>query len=591
MAHPRNRTSRPHSPRRGVTARLESLEPKRLLTVTPHNGAADVVFEALSPGTLSLYQPVAPRIIDHFTTPVSAAGAATPFGRLRLDLLDNDGKTVSGRLRDGTDYSITVHGPGEVIVQDITPGDGVLFDNVDSITLIGTDPLRTFVSSTVSASPFVVSSGTVPFNKLYAPDGVASINLNGFVLTDVLEEFPVLDAGDNVVPEPFLDGIPDPDEANIYLPGGVGILDFAGIDGRFLTNVEAAADELNVVIGEPTSVLTRPAQIRIGQITNTVADTGIPSPVEFPTDPTVNIIVNGPLADFRTSSITRTPPTISEELLTTVVDTTGRTAIRATEIGSARVIGSANNTSFSRGATPFQGPFSGLGRAQSLQFGGNVDALAIDVDGPIGLLQFARGAGGLDAIQEPSDFGSPRFGLGGPNFGFAGAVVDAGSIGSFQSGPAELDFELPVAPQDRYLNRLDAATFITLPGQSLDGVVISSRGDIGHTRIDGTVYGSEFLAGHDLPQLFAGQNPIAGPSRLGPVLIDGDVVDSIFASSYAPVDDIYGNGNDVAGDGSIDGQVVGNLFESAEATILGSQGTGFFANRLGVTLPFRPIVV
>src|SRR5262249_35839623 len=99
-------------------------------------------------------------------------------------LYTNQGKIVSGTDRAGDLWTITVHGPGKVIVTDTTPNDGVLADDISTIQLVGTSPNSTYVTGEVRPSATNLTTGTIPFNELIATSGVRSIELNGFTLTN-----------------------------------------------------------------------------------------------------------------------------------------------------------------------------------------------------------------------------------------------------------------------------------------------------------------------------------------------------------------------------------------------------------------------
>ena len=130
---------------------------------------------------------------------------------------------MSGTDRAGDLWTITVHGPGRVIVTDTTPNDGVLDDDINTIQLVGTNPNTTYVTGNVrdsatGTSPStgtnptapIPTEGTIPFNELIATSGVRSIELNGFVLTDQLS--PAVDT-----------------PTGIFLFGGVRVLSFDDI--------------------------------------------------------------------------------------------------------------------------------------------------------------------------------------------------------------------------------------------------------------------------------------------------------------------------------------------------------------------------
>ncbi len=78
--------------------------------------------------------------------------------------LNNAGKLVSGTDRAGDHWTITVHGPGEVIVTDTTPNDGALDDDINTIQLINTNPRTTYVTGNVIDSNQVLTGGKIVFN-------------------------------------------------------------------------------------------------------------------------------------------------------------------------------------------------------------------------------------------------------------------------------------------------------------------------------------------------------------------------------------------------------------------------------------------
>ena len=112
----------------------------------------------------------------------------------------NEASSSAGIDREGDLWTITVHGPGKVIVTDTTPNDGALDDDINTIQLVGTNPKKTYVTGLVAGlaedaghrparstwrlpprrtGSAVLPSGTVMFNQLIATSGVKSIELNG----------------------------------------------------------------------------------------------------------------------------------------------------------------------------------------------------------------------------------------------------------------------------------------------------------------------------------------------------------------------------------------------------------------------------
>ena len=262
------RSDRPVPARRRRGSNLETLETRQLLTGGSGLNFLNSTFYRPSdlPSAYSA-SALGPNSIAH---PVGSSPAL-------LSTLNNEGKVVSGRDRLGDLYTITVRGPGTVIITDATPTDGVLDDDIATIQLVGTSLTRTTVTGTVSASAEVSSSGTIRFNKLIAQNGVKSINLNGFILSQTVT--------------PPNNGAPQ-SNSGVYLLGGVQQLSFQGIESP--VDLASNTQPMNVVIGDPSTPLRFKPSIRIDQITNTVFDsTSTVVPTQPQLFPTVNITVNG----------------------------------------------------------------------------------------------------------------------------------------------------------------------------------------------------------------------------------------------------------------------------------------------------------
>src|SRR5208337_2353303 len=166
-----------------------------------------------SPSFWSLYTPSDLYVTNPITNqriPISARDLMQ-HNNPNSSLLSNQGKIVSGTDRAGDQWTITVHGPGQVIVTDTTPNDGALDDDIATIQIINSNLRTTYVTGTVVASPRVLTDGQVNFDRLIAADGVRSIVLNGFNLTA------------NVTPA--VNQTP-----GIFLYGGVQTLKFNDID-------------------------------------------------------------------------------------------------------------------------------------------------------------------------------------------------------------------------------------------------------------------------------------------------------------------------------------------------------------------------
>jgi hypothetical protein len=601
----RRRTGRPVPAGCGLGSSLEGLERRELLSGL----------------TFHPYQPVQyPRTVEHSSPPLSVAHPIGSGAR-QLSFLDNDGKVITGKDRQGNEYTITVHGPGVAIVSDATPNDGSLDDDIDTIQLVGTDVHRTYVTGQVTSSARVLTDGSVRFNHLIAQSGVASIILNGFTLARTIEPQP--DAGFINTTPPVGDRVTE-----IFLPGGVQFLSFHNIEAP----IDEAAGELlqpiDIVIGDPTTELRFEPTIRIDSIFNTVVDPtqtqaeitpGVPQ-----TRPTVNILVNGQLHGLEIVSTTAQPVTTSQGIRTLslrglasppnrdiqarfpntnianypLVSVTGQTSVRALGIDRLKVVGSAKNLTASRGARPFSSGLSGLDHLRNATFGGNADAVALDVSrGPIRRLKFLRGLGNPDGARvEQTQLGFPEVQSGYPRYGLIGGQVAARRIGKIEAGPANLILQTTQDPDFVQQDRTNSTTFYSRPGNALTSAAITTTGSIGDVHIVGNGQYSEIRSGFDLPSDNAGLDPTSEPSHIGRYRQRGDLVDTVVAASYrVGPDGILGTDDDQAGRGAIRGHFNGRLFTNningtpgfttSTPTILRDQGVGFYARRKDGYLP------
>lgn len=574
----RRRPDCPTLARRRMITGVESLEDRRLMSAggrDPYNFFHPTL-NVVSP-TLVLPRDLAGRSpVLGFNHPYSSPAKL-------LAGADNQGRILTGKDREGNEWQITVHGPGYVIVTDATPNDGALDDDIDTIQLVGTSLTRTFVTGAVSPSARTVTpdSGAVRFNHLFAQDGVASIILNGFTLA-------------RTVAPPA--GEPNRFGPEIYLPGGVQFLKFHNVEAPIdLANNDLPMD---IVIGDPTQPLTVQPRIEIDSIFNTVFDSttdvnpnGVPQ-----TTATVNIVVNGQIRGLELLSATNQPLDAAEQLDFPTVGTTGRTAVRAKGIGGLKVIGSARNLTASRGAEPFKNDFQGLDRLGHAYFGGNADAVGLDVNGPIGALKFTRGLGNPDGTSSAATaLGTPSELAGYPKFGLLGGLVTARRIGRIEVGPANLQLE-PISqnPDYRQLQRNGVTTYVHRPGNALTSAAIVSSGSIGQTTIVGQSQSTEIKSGFHYPSFAAGLQGTRAPSRIRPFNQRGGLIDSVVSATYRPTNNVYGDFNeltgrtdDVAGPGEIAGNLQGGLFTNGSQTALGRRGTGVFARTKIGHLPPR----
>ncbi|MBV8128825.1 MAG: hypothetical protein JO114_14350, partial [Planctomycetaceae bacterium] len=238
MGSTQQRSDRPDSARRRQLLEPEQLESRLVLSTAFSN-------------YLSLYIPSDLYVTNPITNqriPISARDLMQ-HNNPNSSILSNQGKIVSGTDRAGDQWTITVHGPGQVIVTDTTPNDGALDDDIATIQIINSSLQTTYVTGTVIASPRALTSGQVLFDRLIANSGVRSIVLNGFNLSA------------NVTPA--VDQSP-----GIFLYGGVQTLKFNDIDA--IINTSVSSTPYQIVIGDPSTPLKVKPSIYLDSIINSV---------------------------------------------------------------------------------------------------------------------------------------------------------------------------------------------------------------------------------------------------------------------------------------------------------------------------------
>ena len=161
MSSTRQRSDRPDSARRRQVPTPELLESRQLLSTRV-------------PGYLSpvhSQRPVRHQSDHQPADSVRHRGSLMQPNNPNSPLLSNQGKIVSGKDRAGNEWTITVHGPGQVIVTDTTPNDGCLDDDIATIQIIGSKPRIDLCDGHGLASNRVLTNGTVKFNRLIALTG------------------------------------------------------------------------------------------------------------------------------------------------------------------------------------------------------------------------------------------------------------------------------------------------------------------------------------------------------------------------------------------------------------------------------------
>jgi hypothetical protein len=491
----------------------------------------------------------------------------------------NDAKVVTGTDRQGDRWIITVHGPGRVIVTDTTPNDGALDDDINTIQLVNTSLTRTYVTGNVIPSSTVQTNGDILFNQLVAISGVKSIELNGFDLSAAVSP-------------------PVTTPTGIFLYGGVGTLSFNQVDANINTSVNTTPYQ--IVIGTASTPLKVQPSIYVNNIVNLVFNsesTTIPTaPI---TSPTVQFVVNGAIRNFNIISATGGTIPAGFQIEFPVVGTTGRTAVQATSIGSVKVAGSARNFTLSRAAAPFSSEASGLGHLGRATFGGNADAVGIDVHGTIGKLTFRRGLGNpagvftakaSNGLNLPETiYGTPPGSTGYPAAGLSGGTIRATRIKKLTVLPANVLVRTPQNPQFVQFLQQGYPTYAVSPGYSLTNAAVVTTGSIGQVNVVGTQLNSEIKTGFDYTAFLGGlEGTRERRSAIARLLSEGDLVNSVGSASFRQADRNYSHSTGNRGQGSITAQVTGGRFSTGGTTALGNTGAGLFARRVKLIHVIKP---
>jgi len=558
--------------------KVEGLERRELMTLPP--GSTNFYsFNFIQPRTVN------PGTGNNFVShPIGLSDRV-------LSKLDNDGRVITGKDRQGDEYTIILHGPGSLIVTDATPNDGSLDDDIDTITIVGSDPHKTYVTGQVTgtARPIVdQNTGVVFFNRLIAEKGVQSIILNGFSLTRTVDPIP---------------GQPNNTGPEVYLPGGVKTLSFHDIivDIDLAGNGFGADQPIDLVIGNPTTPLKQQPTIQLDHIFNTVFDSSVlgQEGTGPRTDATVNILVNGNAHALNIASATARTITGGLEFNFPRIDVTGRTALRALGVNQIKVTGSARNFTASRAGRPFQAEnglnqapssnvratqpfrngFSGLNYLNRAEFQGTADGVGLDVSGgKIGRVRFLRGAGSpIGKPLNPTEFGFNSAQAGYPSQNLTGALVVGKSIHKVVVGPSKLILQTGQDPDFAQLDRQGQTKYFARAGQALVNAAIVSSKSIGAVNQVGLSQQSEIAAGYNYRSFEAGLEPVRAGSKIGKFRQRGDLLDSVVSATYRPNDGVYGNGNDTAGPGKIKGNLKGRLYATGAQTVLSNTGAGVYA--------------
>jgi hypothetical protein len=262
---------------------------------------------------------------------------------------------------------------------------------------------------------------------------------------------------------------------------------------------------------------------------------------------------------------------------------TGRTSLRANGIVGMKAVGSLINTTASRTAQPFTQPFSGLRQIGHAYFGGNADALGLDVsEGQIGRLRFARGLGGPGgAIDALPYSGTPIGKRGYPAFGLQGGVIAARRLGDLTAAPSTLVLQTSQDPSNVQRLTTNATEYFARPGDALIGAAVTTDGQIRRAHLVGNLRESRISSGFNYRSYVQGLDPTRQPSAIEHYDQRGDLVDSVVTASYRSSNGVFGGESDQAGRGLIRGNLRGNLYNTRKTPggIQDIAGAGFFARR------------
>lgn len=509
----------------------------------------------------------------------------------QLMYLDNSNRVLYGQDREGDEWVITVHGPGEIVVTDVTPNDGVLMDDIDTIQIVGANPRTTYVTGQVTSSNRVLTDGMVRFQQLISQNGVNSIILNGFALAQTL---PLNE--DRTVVQPGV---------GVYLPGGVQTLQFADIEAYNDVSGTYATNPVEIVVGDPASPLANAPIIRVGTIYNTMYDATVTGVSTIPqTEPTVLFQIYGPTHALTTNAITRQMPVAGLESRFPKSGAQGLTTVATTRIGQFQSMGGVNYTRIAKENSTTISPVTALDRAGLIHIGGTADALSVSSNGPIRSLRLMRGLGDPDGTSTATaSYGTPPGAKGFPAYGYMGGQINAGAINRINIGAANTVMKVSNSPQ--FMQTMPGSTnYVPRAGSAMTNAAITTRGSMGtkpvHTGsinhfgkriqsdasgviINGDLNRSEIAAGFDYNQFVTGVSPLTGPSVVRGLRMRGSLVDSVISSSYAP--DVatrdFLDPTDQVSPGSVEGRITdpGLAYDDGRGTVLGRLGSGVFARR------------
>ncbi len=309
------------------------------------------------------------------------------------------------------------------------------------------------------------------------------------------------------------------------------------------------------------------------------------------TTSSVEFLINGVIKNFDIISAGQGTIPAGFEYYFQPVGTTGRTSLQATAIKNLRVHGSVKNFTISRASQPFSGTGSGIKYLHKGEFGGTADALAIDVNGPIGKLSFRRGLGnpngvftgkaanGLDLPE--TTYGTPQGLTGYPAAGYLGGQIRAKSIHRLAAGPANQLVQTAQNPDFVQLQEQGYPLYVASPGYPITNGLVTTSGSIQEVDLLGTPLNTEVKTGFDYTAYAQGLEGVRSPSQIAALRInDGDYINTDASATYRAANNHYGKGTGTAGPGEIGVSSTGHRYDTGGVTGLGNTGSGVFARRI-----------
>lgn len=484
---------------------------------------------------------------------------------------------VSGMDSKGDAWTLRLIGPGQISVIKQVGADGnpAPLDSatdIDTITIGGTDPLKSRLVGVVTKTG-ANSDGRVFFQNFKqlvgrseqfgtAGYGILSIDMPDFWLGNTT---PIDTTGTTSPPAP-----------NIALPDGAATLRFGGVDTTFnrpAPNSTTTSDTARVTLGLPPYGGSR---IIIDKaISSTQSFTSTPSGSTTPTTSIlqhgVTFSVAGRLNLFQANEIVGDKVNPPGQFVDT---TTNPNATRAAG-GTTVFSGTAGTTVFFPDGT-FKGPVTG--QIGDLRIGGDATNLTTIVNDATGggndrISNFSVGGETTNVLLiAPNGSRNIYFGKGMDTVQIASHVIN-----SLKANRGALNSTVQV---DRQISRVD-----------LGGDVVNTKVLSGYqqdfSNITTTVVGSNASVFGSTPPA-----PIPPPIAAQPdggmsVRVAGDVINSVFAASTEPVDQTFGNPNELLlTAGHINAKVEGKIDNSIETPDSPTQA--FYAKN--VQLSSGPVV-